>query len=226
MEKANEAITKEAVYAWIYSSDGIERGLYTFLPQKRPKRGVLRARKPLTSIPDRVSIHDRPKDIEKRDQLGHLEGDLFFNSGSLSSNVLTLIDRKSRMIMLTKNCSKRSQMIIDSMENLAKTLGVKSITLDNGSEFTLHGQITKNLGISTYFCDPGAPWQKGSVENVHKRIRRFLPFKVDEAHITQERLDEVADLINNIPLACLGFYTPREIHAGIDVKQKGAAGCR
>jgi transposase, IS30 family len=104
---AGRKITSKAIYAWIYGAEGIEFSLPKLLPRAKHKRGKVRAQKSKSHIPNRVSIHNRPENITQRDELGHLEGDLVFNKGSQSSNVLTIIDRKSRYVMLTKNESKR-----------------------------------------------------------------------------------------------------------------------
>jgi transposase, IS30 family len=49
----------------------------------------------------------------------------------------------------------------------------KSVTFDNGTEFARHRALHR-LAIKTFFCDRYAPWQKGGVENVIGRMRRFI----------------------------------------------------
>jgi IS30 family transposase len=212
LEHPGNSITKEAIYAWIYSPAGIALGLPKLLPYAKSKRGRIRAKKPKSHIPNRVSVHVRPEVINNRLELGHMEGDLIFNSGSQSSNILTLIDRKSRFVMLTKNDSKKTDAVIEAVSCCLKKLGAKSATFDNGSEFSSHTKLNKQHGIETYFCDPGAPWQKGSVENMNKQIRRFLPFKMKANDVTQEMADNVASILNNMPRKILGFMTPLEAH--------------
>ena len=67
------------------------------------------------------------------------------------------------------------------------------------------------LGIPTFFCNPGSPWQKGSVENMNGLLRRYLPFSLASQSITQEYLDKVAHIMNNTPRKILGFLTPIEV---------------
>jgi len=121
-------------------------------------------------IQHRVSINQRPKYIERRKELGHFEGDLFFNAGSMSANVLNLVDRKSRMTILIKNDSKFSEPIIDRVSrSMAHSLKVLPLIMVRNLPCIIGFQKT---GIKTYFCNPGSPWQKGSVENSNGALRR------------------------------------------------------
>jgi IS30 family transposase len=212
LEHPDNTITKEAIYSWIYGPAGRALGLPKLLPNAKPKRGKVRAKKSKSHIPERVSIHERPKLIDNRSELGHMEGDLMFNSGSQSSNILTLIDRKSRYVMLTKNESKKTDVVVEAASCCMTKLGAKSATFDNGSEFSSHRKPNEQQGIKTYFCDPGSPWQKGTVENMNKQIRRFLPFKRHANEVTQDIANHVASILNNIPRKILGFKTPLEAH--------------
>jgi transposase, IS30 family len=208
-EHPEQSITTEAVYAFIYGKHARVLGLWKLLPRKKPKRGMVRRINKNVRIQHRISIDRRPKYIERRKEAGHLEADLFFNAGSLSANVLNIVDRRSRVTFLVKNDSKFSEPIID---RLSRSVGsfAKSITFDNGTEFAMHYRL-QETGIQTYFCDPGSPWQKGSVENSNGALRRYLPFKVPANSITQEILNKVADIINNIPRRSLKFLTPAEV---------------
>jgi len=216
MEHPNETITPEALYAWIYGKEGVSLGLPKLLPRAKSKRGKVHARKSKDKIPYRVPISRRPESINNRDELGHLEGDLVFNKGSQSSNVLTLVDRKSRYIMLTKNESKKTDVVIKATMIHIEEHGAASITFDNGTEFTDHQKIIDQFSIPTYFCDPGAPYQKGSVENTNKALRRFMPYELSVLEITQEKLDQIADSMNNTPRKILEFRTPFEVQNCID----------
>ena len=89
------------------------------------------------------------------------------------------------------------------------SLGVQSITFDNGIENVYHEQI----GIPTYFCDPYSSWQKGGIENVNKMIRRYLPKGTDLVNVTQSDLDFIADRINKKPRVSLGFRSAYEVDA-------------
>ena len=85
----------------------------------------------------------------------------------------------------------------------------QSATFDNGIEFMRHTKLHEH-GIDTYFCDPGAPWQKGSVEHLNGMIRRFIPFRVNYEEISQDLVQEIAYRLNHMPRESLGFLTPCE----------------
>jgi transposase, IS30 family len=198
-------ITHESIYTWIYKQSD---DLYLSLPRKKKKRG-LRPRKSKSKIPNRTSIHTRPVTINDRSEVGHYESDLVFQQGNQSQNILTVVERKSRMIILRKNQSKRTEVVIEALKTiqLKSEYAINSITFDNGSEFVNHS----DLGVDTYFCDPGSPWQKGAIENANGILRRHLDYRTDANDIDQQMLDSIANAINNKPRKILGFLTPNEV---------------
>ena len=135
-----------------------------------------------------------------------------FNKGSQSQNVVTFIERVTRKVYLIRNDAKCTRTIIDGLIKLidSEKLIVKSITFDNGTEFAGHTRL-RERGIDTYFCDPGSPWQKGSVEHCNGMLRRFFPFDLTAQAITEEYVIEVADIINQMPRQILNFKNPHQI---------------
>lgn len=219
--KTSESISKEAIYQWIYSEEGEALGLKKLLVRARKKRGTKR-KVVRSKIKGRVSIHTRPQSINERAEVGHYEGDLIFNRGSQSKNICTLIDRVTRQAILIKNKNKQSVTVIGALIDFIKTSGldVKSITFDNGSEFADHWRLQDELGIDTYFCDPGAPWQKGGIENLNGMLRRFFPFAASAEEITQIKVVEANAKINDMPRAILAYKTPNEMFNELCKKDK------
>ena len=43
----------------------------------------------------------------------------------------------------------------------------KSMTYDRGSEMAWHPELARRLKIDIWFCDPHAPWPRGSNENTN-----------------------------------------------------------
>ena len=86
-------------------------------------------------------------------------------------------------------------------------IDVKSITFDNGSEFFDHHRFN-DMKIDTYFCDPGAPSQKGSVENCNGVLRCYLPFNLPANDITDEFVENVENLLDQMPREILSFKIP------------------
>lgn len=202
-------ISHETIYVWIYNQDN---ELYLNLPRKKKKRG-LKPQRNKSKIPNRVSIHQRPKNINNRSEIGHYEADLVFQQGNKSQNILSIVERKSRMILLRKNQSKHSDIVIGGLKDIQSKAEyhMNTITFDNGFEFSNHSE----LGIDTYFCDPGSPWQKGAIENVNGILRRYIDYRIDANEIDQAMLNSVAEKINNKPRKILGFLTPNEVFSNL-----------
>lgn len=210
--RTHEKISPEAIYQWIYSDEGEAFGLKKLLVRAHKKRGTKRTAA-YSKIKNRVSVHRRPQSINDRSEFGHYECDLIFNRGSQSQNICTLIDRVTRQAILIRNDNKYTKTVIGGVIDYIRNSGldVKSITFDNGSEFAEHWRLKDELGIDTYFCDPGAPWQKGGIEHLNGMLRRYLPFEAPAWEITRNQVAKVNAKINNMPRAILSYKTPNEV---------------
>lgn len=200
----------ETIYRFIYADENKEKALWEYLPRKQKKRRKKYGRKTQkVRIPDRVSIHDRPSEIETREIFGHWEGDSV-ESKAHKGGMHTEVERRTGFTMAElistlqaeETANKASQMFRDLPEQAKK-----STTLDNGKEFVQH----KKIGIPTYFADPYSSWQRGTNENTNGLIRRYLPKKTDFNKVTQSELNDIIWEINNRPRKRLGFYTPQEM---------------
>jgi IS30 family transposase len=207
-------ISHETIYQFVYCNEGQKLGLYKHLLRSRPRRGLVHNRKPQKSkIPDRVSIHDRPAHIATREEFGHLEGDLTFFTDNQSMNLGVIVERKTRLVQLIKNESKHAAVVMVGMFNkLAQLPNVarKSITFDNGLEFSRHTVLKKFMGVDTYFCDKHSPWQKGQVEQTNSMLHRYLPKNSNLKEVTRKQIETIESRLNNRPRKCLGFKTPAE----------------
>jgi transposase, IS30 family len=211
-----ECVCPETIYDFIYSIEGQAQKLYIYLIKKRKVRGVRHGRKHRKQkIPNRTSIHDRPDEVNSRISFGHLEIDLLFVSGDQSKNVGVIIERKSRLMLMFMNNSKKSCVVINNCAELLKTLPLnmrQSVTFDNGLEFANHEELQQKLGIQTYFCDPYSPWQKGQVECANSLIRRMIPRNLSLHSFTKSLIEKTMNTLNSLPRKCLGFKTPLEVY--------------
>ena len=208
-------ISSETIYQYIYHSENQYLGWYQFLMSGRKKRNPFKGRKVRQKIiPNQVSIHERPDVINKRLESGHFEGDLTFFKGDQSRNVGVLIDRATRFLILIKNESKKSTEVIKNMFNALAQLPEhmrKSITFDNGLEFTYHELLQQFLGIDTYFCDKHSPWQKGSVERHNAMLHWWLPKNITISQLSDQELFSVQNQINNRPRKMFGYLSASEL---------------
>jgi IS30 family transposase len=205
------SVCHETIYQYIYSENPI---LALFLPRKRvkrrPKSNPRKVKK--CTIPNRTAISERSEVANNRIEFGHFESDSIVSRESKAAlNVIT--ERKSRYTFINILESKTAQ---ESLDAIIKSLGeyapyVYSITYDNGTEFAYHDKINQVLCSKSYFCQPYHSWEKGSVENRNWFIRRFLPKKTDFSKIDKSNIIQIQDWINNRPMRCLEYKTPKEV---------------
>lgn len=162
-----------------------------------------------TLIPDRVSIHDRPKEADGK-RFGDWEMDLVIGKEQ-KSQVLTLYERSQSFFLQTKLSSKRPADVAAAVIRLLAPYKkyVITITTDNGMEFMNHKKICKALDCTVYFADPYCSGQKGGVENINKILREYFPKGTDFREIDQKELNLVQYQINDRPRKKLGFSTPK-----------------
>ena len=142
---------------------------------------------------------------------GHWEGDLIF--GTKNSQVATLVERRTRYVMLAKVDSKDTTTVINALIRQAHKLPkelYKSLTWDRGSEMADHQRFTLSTDINVYFCDPQSPWQRGSNENTNGLLRQYFPKGTHLSRHSQAKLNAVARQLNERLRKTLDFETPAE----------------
>ena len=212
----NRRVSHETIYKtlFIQARGALKRELLQHL---RKTRGMRRSRhKTLKGegqgqITDAVSIRERPAEAEDRAVPGHWEGDLLF--GSYNSQIATLVERKTRYVMLVRVKGKDTETVIDALIQQAHKLPrelYKSLTWDRGSEMADHKRFSLATDIKVYFCDPQSPWQRGSNEQINGLLRQYFPKGMDLSNVHQNRLNAVARQLNERPRKTLGYYSPAE----------------
>jgi IS30 family transposase len=211
-------VSHETIYAAIYAQPrgGLKAAMVEALRQAKPARGARRTTLAGTSmVPETLRIINRPEEIEARLVPGHWEGDLIKGAFNRSS-VGTLVERKTRFVVLCKMNGNGADAVLGSFTRQMKRLPAalrKSMTYDRGSEMACHPELARRLKIDIWFCDPHAPWQRGSNENTNGLLRQFMPKGTDLSDVSQTWLNDVATLMNNRPRKTLGWRTPAEAMA-------------
>lgn len=203
----------ETIYQYIYR-ERQGKTWYNFLARAKPRRGKRKGRKVGSGkfLGLRL-IHSRPDHILNRQQMGHWEADTIAFAGHKYENVTTLLERKSRYLIMIKNKNRQSEHVMQAIQNALMQLPRnkrRTITFDQGSEFAHWRKLERQTKCIAYYCDPHSPWQRGSNENMNGRIRRFLPRVIPIDHLCQRQIDNICKKINMIPRKVLGFLTPRE----------------
>lgn len=117
-----------------------------------------------------------------------------------------------------------SQSVIDIFEKLYLELRpdifmdlFPVLLADNGSEFSNPSAVEfdrqGNRRTRMFYCDPSAPYQKGSCENNHEMIRRCIPKGVDFGQYTQEQINLMMSHINSYARSNLGNKSPYDVFA-------------
>jgi IS30 family transposase len=209
-------ISHEAIYQFIY--DGSIRTEHNLVPYlaRAHKRRRLRThshRHKTPHIPQRVSIKERPLEVQTRIQPGHWEADTLISRRSKAALGVAL-ERTTRHLHLAKLPAKTSQSLRCALTRRLSRYPqplLRSITYDNGCENVEHEYTNKVLGTQSYFCEPFHSWEKASIENAIGLIRRFFPKKTDFDLVTKEQVKRVETLLNTRPRKCLNYRTPNEV---------------
>jgi IS30 family transposase len=211
-------VSHETIYTAIYAQPRgelrrqliacLRHGRSTRLPRSRgaDRRG---------QIPDMVSIHVRPPEVEDRVMPGHWEGDFIKGAGNRSS-VGVLVERTSRLVLLAKMDDATAAAALAGFSAKLNSIAAPlrhSLTYDQGKELTRHKDLTAATGVKVYFCDPHSPWQRGTCENTNGLLRQYLPKGTDLSTFSQEDLDAIADSLNSRPRATHAFNTPLAVFA-------------
>lgn len=176
--------------------------------RRHNKRKYTQGSKSNAVKPDRM-IRDWPEEIKGRKEIGHFEGDTVYG-GIGKGYLVTLVDRKSRKLHMSLVRRRSCKETNDGILRALKGTEVRSISLDNGTEFAEFRDVEQALNIPVYFADPHAPWQRGTNENMNDIVRFFFPKGTDFTNVTEEDVAAVTDCINNRPRKCLGWLSSFE----------------
>jgi transposase, IS30 family len=180
--------------------------------RKRQSRAADAGRASRRPWVDGLHISQRPAEAADRAVPGHWEGDLLIGKNG-KSGIVTLVERQTRYVMLGALPHGRdSDAVITVLSGLAQRLPQhlrRSLTWDQGTELAQHARFTVRADCPVFFCDPHAPWQRGSNENTNGLLRQYFPKgSFDFTTIDQDGLDQVAYRLNTRPRQTLDWDTP------------------
>lgn len=202
----------------------IDKGVFLHLTNKdlwEKSKRKKREYKEVSRIvhPNLPSIVDRPEKINNREEYGHWEMDLIVGKEGTKPVLLTLLERKSRQVIIEKLPDRRAATIramFDRMEHQTPDFSrkFKSVTTDNGPEFLeyekLRQSIQGGIRFEVYYCHSYAAWEKGSNENHNRMIRRWFPKGTDFNQVTEKEIAELQDWMNSYPRKILNWAAPAE----------------
>lgn len=156
---------------------------------------------------------ERPIVVERRSRIGDWEGDTM-QGRDKRVRIVTFVDRRSGYLvafLLPKmNAELLTSLVLARFGRIPKTKR-KTMTLDNGTEFSDWERLEEKSGAIVYFAYPYHFWERGTNENTNGLLRQYFPRSLDFNLITDEDLTHVVRNLNDRPRKRLGFKSPRHI---------------
>ena len=205
-------VSLHSIYRYIYRDKRAGGSLYKhlrFQNQRKRKYGQPETRGQLTN---RRNIKERPPIVEERTRFGDLEIDTIVGKKHQQS-LVSIVDRKTGYLWLKKCRNRKSEDVLKATIELLKPMkkNIKTITADNGKEFSQHIQIAEALKIDFYFADPYSSWQRGTNENTNGLIRQYILKGSDLDDYSDQYIEDITTKINHRPRKRLGFRSPSQV---------------
>jgi IS30 family transposase len=211
-------ISHETIYQYIWRDKKCGGSLHKHLRQgSKRRRKRYRSNDSRGVLKGKRGIDERPEGAKKRSRKGHFEVDLVHGAGARDC-ILTLVDRKTRLLIIHKLKDKAMKEVADALVKLVRRHRIKTITADNGTEFHDYKRIERLTGVKFYFAAPYHSWERGSSENANGLIRQYLPKKESMTRVTQRACNNIAGKLNSRPRKILGLNTPDGAHYGKSLK--------
>ena len=173
-----------------------------------------RKKVPRTVQGEKRMITKRPRRINERKGLGHTEGDFIVSGKSGKGLLLVLVDRRIRKALLERILPVSVRNVERALVRMKKKFpDMKTITFDNDILFLEHRRLENKLNVRIFFCHPRSPWEKPSVENLNRWLRRYVPKSSDISRFTRHFFAQLEAKANRRFMEVLGFYTPNEMYA-------------
>ena len=206
------AISPETVYQRVYADKRAGGLLWKNLrcqKQRRKRYGKMDRR---GTIPNRLSIEDRPAIVKARSRIGDWEADTVIGKNHRQA-IVSIVERKTGFTLIRKVERKTAHAVSHALVELLKPYRKKvhTITSDNGREFAGHEEIAKRLTADFYFAHPYSSWERGTNENTNGLIRQYFPKSRDFTTITPQEIYTAMERLNNRPRKRLEYKTPSQV---------------
>lgn len=203
-------VSIERIYQHIWDNKKALGTLYTHLRRQGRtyrKRGASKDNRGI--IKNRISIEQRPLEVEKRKRFGDLEVDLIIGKNHEQA-IVTINDRASGMLKMKKTPSKEAKIVQETITELLEDWipYIFTITSDNGKEFAEHQSVAEKLYVDYYFAHPYHSWERGSNENLNGLIRQYIPKNTDFKTLSNQYIKSIETKLNNRPRKRFNFESP------------------
>lgn len=207
-------VSHTTIYNYIYSLTDKDKR-YKLIKQLRRKGKPYRHEKQAVynqTNRAKHSIHDRPGEVEELSRLGDIEGDTIVGSNQ-KDRILTHVCRVTGLLSMGRVLDYNANNISNqTLKDIKRVFGnIKTITYDNGSEFSAWKNTEKYTNSVIYFADPYTPRQRGCNENTNGLIRDYLPKGTDFRKLNEADIMFIENSLNNRPRKRLGYLSPLEM---------------
>jgi IS30 family transposase len=206
------SISHEWIYQYVYADKHSGGDLYRHLRCQKVRRKRYGAYSRRGTIPNQVSIDERPVIVDAKRRFGDWEGDTVIGKNHRGA-LVTLVERKSlytvTRAVIQKTAEAVREAVVDGLTPFFHR--VQTITYDNGREFADHENMASDLDARIYFAHPYASWERGLNENTNGLIRQYFPKDLDLTTVGQNDVDRAMEKLNHRPRKTLGFRTPYEV---------------
>lgn len=209
-EKQLPSISKNSIRRYIKSEYGGKVAWHRIIQRK--KRRWRRKRIKVTQLTDRTFIDKRPQYIQRRERVGDVEADFILSGKSGQGILLTLTCRKIRMSFIEEILEITIDNVHRAFQRIQKRFPeLASVSTDNDLLLQKHKDLEKLLGVKIYFCHPYHSWEKGSIENANKYIRKDIPKGSDISAYSKQFIKKLEAKLNRRFMEVLNYQTPQEM---------------
>lgn len=202
-------VSADSIYRYIGSAHGRKIEYARALVRKQTKA---KRRKPKGErLSDRKFIDERPSVITNRERVGDVEAGFIVSGKAGSGILLTVVDRMLRHGFIRKILPVTTANVEQAFLDVQKSFPeLTSTTTDNDILLRYHKRLEDMLGVPIYFCDPYSSWQKGSIENLNKQVRKYIPKGADISQYGEEYIQFIQHRLNSRFMGVLDYKTPQE----------------
>jgi len=185
----------ETIYNYILDDKHAGGQLYTHLRHQdktyRKRYGAAHNRH---GIRNRVDIDERPDEANNRERVGDIEGDTIIGKNHKGA-IVTLDDRKTKLRFALPVKNKTAQAVSVAIDFLLQPIKsiIKTITFDNGKEFSHHDKIADSLECDVFFAKPYHSWERGQNENANGLLRQYFPKSMELIDVSMASVFDAVD---------------------------------
>lgn len=208
-ERDLPSVSKNSIRRYIKSVPGRRVEYHRTKQKRKRKRG--RKRSKVSQLTDRTFIDKRPTYIQDRKYVGDIEADFLISGKTGKGIILSVADRKTRISFLEQILDVTIAHVHQAFQRIKQRFPeLKTMSTDNDILFQKHKELERLLDIKIYFCHPYHSWEKGTVENTNKYVRKDIPKGSDISRYSKKFIQKLEAKLNRRYMEVLNYKTPQE----------------